>query len=217
MSSANPTNIQCVTRLMILYDYLDETTIALLKMVCKDFYDTIMYITDEYQIKSTNIKLFRLYSGTVELAKFAMSMSTMSQECIFLKIVEYGSLDTIKYFIENKLIKNILTDKCCQHAASNSLDVLQYFHINGYHWDASTCANAACCGNLDCLKYAYENGCKWNELATQSAVMCKKMDCVQYLCENKCPKSEKTTKMLLEILSNGMIDLIAQEFHVKLH
>lgn len=206
MSNFDKSEFFCyVIQIPILYSYLDETSLALLKMVSKGFYGAIAFIRDEYKINSTNIKLFRLYSGTIELAKLAMSKNTLPKSELFLKIVEHGSLDVVKYCIESKLLKNIPKRRCCEKAASNSLSVLQYFHMNGYTWDEHTCVSAAMSGRLDCLRYAHENGCKLNDSTCELAANCGNIDCLKYARENGCKWDKFTCAGAAE---NGYLDCL---------
>jgi len=71
------------------------------------------------------------------------------------------------------------------------INIIKYFHENGYPWHEGLCNFTAYMGHLDCLKYLHENGCPWGEEVCPHATENGQLECLKYGYENGCPFNEK--------------------------
>lgn len=81
-------------------------------------------------------------------------------------------------------------------ARGGHLACLEYLHVRGCPWDASTMTAAATWGHLDCLVYGYEHGCPWDAGTTSGAFYAKRAECLAYAIEHGCPLWDRVASRL---------------------
>jgi hypothetical protein len=82
------------------------------------------------------------------------------------------------------------TSICAAAAKSGKLEVLQWLHVEGFAWSATTCAAAASTGNLQMLKFARDHGCAWDTATFCNAASNGSVAILNYAHENQCPWSD---------------------------
>jgi hypothetical protein len=79
-----------------------------------------------------------------------------------------GHLDVVQFAHEHECPRRYRNMSYCSRKWA--FTCVEYAHVNGYPWNASTCWKAAGNGHhLRVLQYAHENGCQWNERTCSNA------------------------------------------------
>ncbi len=196
-----------IFHLPIIYCYLDETNLILLKRVNKEFYEIIQHMVDNYNMKATKITFGSMFSGTINLAIYAYTYHINSKLKTFMKrdftkkLIKYGNINVLKYFIKKKIVstlsarsfqKDVYSNTPLYYvdAVNNGIDMLRYIHeqeaCHDRHGEAVACSEAGRLGKLECLQYLHINGFGWDYLTTYNAAWYGHIDCLKYAIENGC-------------------------------
>lgn len=90
----------------------------------------------------------------------------------------------LAYLIEECNISIALCRSVLSHAASSSVECLNYLFDKGCQCDMSAAVCAAEAGNLECLKCLSENGVQFTHTTTISAASSGHLDCLTYIVEH---------------------------------
>ncbi len=111
-----------------------------------------------YLVDIINIKLLILYDE--HYIHIDMNTNTMNHY-IMINLVKCKNFVFVKYFCNR--FKNTNRDNVsnCNHTVIHGrLDMLKYFHKNGFRCDNSTFYYSICNGHLNCLKYLHKHNIK---------------------------------------------------------
>ena len=105
----------------LIYQYLDETSLALLKLTNKELYETINVMIEHYGLHASKIKLSEICASIDLINKYAIQK--FSIRTITYALLKYGSLETIKIFL-NEHPNALLNDD------SNGFEKIGAWHCN---------------------------------------------------------------------------------------
>ena len=126
-------------------------------------------------------------TGNLECLKYVHTSGCKMNSSVFGAAALSGSVACVAY-VHNHLPNCNVADGACRIVASEGqLQILKFFHENGYPWNESVVTVAARAGHLDCVRYACAMGCPLSSIAMESAVAEGHCDIVVYLHEQRCP------------------------------
>ena len=129
-----------------IYDFMDETTLAILKQTNKLLYDNIK-CTDRPNCK---INTLQLYAASLMAAKWLKLLNAPDTLGATNAIAKSGNLEILKWAHANNYPWSKWT---CAYAALNGhLEVLKWARENGCPWDENTDDVAASNGHLETYK-----------------------------------------------------------------
>lgn len=108
-------------------------------------------------------------------------------EYIFDRAVEGGSLEVVKYFLDEDCPCDEDT-VCGTAAAENHLQLLKYLRDHGFDLNYETFRDAVYSDNVEILEWLKENKCPWDAVAIERARRSNKKRALRWLLENGCPR-----------------------------
>jgi hypothetical protein len=155
---------------LILDFYAFPKWFVLDQQACASYFVSIGSISCLEYLKSLNFffssELVANAAGSrhFDVVKFLHKHGCLLNELAACEAARVGSLEILKYCIENSFPRNYLKQNfgsalTYRAASSGHLLVLQYLHENGYGMDSNVTYVASLYNHLDCMKYALDNGC----------------------------------------------------------
>jgi hypothetical protein len=161
------------------YIWLDDIIVCGKLNVIRFVWNLVFrYIDSEYLI-STAIKL-----GDLNLVKFLYSIEIQFFNDIFEIAVDYKNAEIIRFLYtidacdNNWNLMNIA-------AGTGSIELMQFFHEEGYEYNDLVFREACEYGHLEAVKFLYNMGIKGDSLAMYYAIESNHLDIIKFMVEIK--------------------------------
>lgn len=183
---------------VIMY-IIENNYINLLKLIIKE--SKLKTRKSIPKRRYVDIAVISIIYGKIKFLKYAFKNNCELNEQMFLKAVQYGKLDCLKYLVKKQLSekKQSLNNKYLSNDQELNDQKLNDQKLNDQElnggqllnvkikWPKQICYKAAEYGHIDCLEYVHKNGAKISNETASIAFINHNFECLLYVYKNGCP------------------------------